>query len=146
MNYLRNFSPIKDYSGKKFELEFIGFKLGEPKYDEYYAKTQKLTFDAPLSVKVKLANKTFNSSKEQEIFLADFPMMTSHGTFIINGVERVIVPQLIRSFGILFTSQILRGRQYFGSKIIPSRGVWVEIESDNTGVIYVRIDRKENSQ
>lgn len=138
----KEFSPIKDYSGKKFELEFIGFKLGEPKYDEYYAKTQKLTFDAPLSVKVKLANRTFNSSKEQEIFLADFPMMTSHGTFIINGVERVIVPQLIRSFGILFTSQILRGKQYFGSKIIPSRGVWVEIESDNTGVIYVRIDRK----
>jgi len=138
----KEFSPIKDYSGKKFELEFVEFKLGEPKYDEYYAKNQKLTFDAPLSVKVKLSNKTFNSSKEQEIFLADFPMMTNHGTFIINGVERVIVPQLIRSFGILFTSQILRGKQYFGSKIIPSRGVWVEIESDNVGILYVRIDRK----
>ncbi|MFA5838623.1 MAG: DNA-directed RNA polymerase subunit beta [Candidatus Paceibacterota bacterium] len=138
----KEFSPIKDYSGKKFELEFVKFELGEPKYDEYYAKTQKLNFDAPLTIKVKLSNKTLGSSKEQEIFLADFPIMTNHGTFIINGIERVIVPQLIRSFGILFTSQILRGKQYFGSKIIPSRGVWVEIESDNVGVVYVRIDRK----
>ena len=83
----KEFSPLKDYSGKKFELEFTSFEIGEPKYDEYHAKENKLTYDAPLRANVKLTNKTFNSSKEQEIFLADFPMMTDHGTFIINGVE-----------------------------------------------------------
>src|SRR5207247_9743 len=82
------------------------------------------------------------TTKEQEIFMADFPIMTSHGTFIINGIERVIVPQLARSFGVFFTSQELKGRIFFGAKIIPSRGAWIEIESDPDGAIYVRIDRK----
>ena len=136
------FSPIKDYSEKKFELEFVGYQLDEPKYDEHYAKANKLTFDVPLRVRVKLKNKTLSSEKEQEIFLADFPLMTSHGTFIINGNERVVVPQLARSFGVFFTANELKGRKHFGAKIIPAKGAWVEIETEIDGAIYVRIDRK----
>lgn len=136
------FSPIEDYSGKKFELSFESFEILEPKYNEYYAKSQKLSYEAPLRVKVKLINKTLGEERIQEIFMADFPLMTEHGTFIINGVERVIVPQLARSYGVFFTSQVLKGVQCFGAKIIPGRGAWVEIETDKDGVIYVRIDRK----
>lgn len=138
----KEFSPIKDYSEKKFELEFVSFQLDEPKYDEYYAKENKLTFDAPLRVRVKLKNKTLNQDKEQEIFLADFPVMTDHGTFIISGIERVIVPQLARTSGVLFTANEIKSKKYFGAKIIPSRGAWVELESELDDVIYVRIDRK----
>ena len=138
----KEFSSIKDYAGKKFELDFTGFKISEAKYDEYYAKANKLSYEAPLKVTVRLKNKVIGSTKEQELFLADFPLMTNHGTFIISGIERVIVPQLARSFGISFTTQDIKGKRYFGAKIIPSRGAWVEIESDPDGAIYVRIDRK----
>src|SRR4051812_24844189 len=138
----QEFSPIKDYSDKKFELSFTGFELAEAKYDEHYAKDNKLSYEAPLKVRIKLKNKMFNSEKEQEIFLADFPLMTSHGTFIINGIERVIVPQLARSFGVFFTSDEVKGKMVFGAKVIPARGVWLEIETDNDGTIYARIDRK----
>jgi len=138
----KEFSSIKDYSEKKFELDFTGFKLGEPQYDEHYAKDNKLSYEAPLKVTVKLKNKVLNSTKEQEIFMADFPIMTDHGTFIITGIERVIVPQLARSFGVFFTASETRGKNYFGAKIIPARGAWVEIESESDGCIYVRIDRK----
>jgi len=138
----QEFSPIKDYSEKKFELEFLGFQLDEPKYDEYYAKANKLTYDGALRVRVKLKNKTLNQEKEQEIFLSDFPLMTAHGTFIISGIERVIVPQLARSFGVFFTANELKGSKRFGAKLIPSRGVWVEMETESDGAIYVRIDRK----
>lgn len=139
---LKEFSPLTDYSGKKFELEFVSYEIGKPKYDEFHAKENMLTYDAPLRAKVKLTNKTFNSSKEQEIFLADFPMMTDHGTFIINGVERVVVAQLARSFGVFFGTNELKGKRYFGAKIIPSRGAWIELESDPDGAIYIKIDRK----
>ncbi|MCE9628868.1 MAG: DNA-directed RNA polymerase subunit beta [Candidatus Vogelbacteria bacterium] len=138
----KEFSPIRDYSEKKFELEFLGFQLDEPKYDEHYAKENKLSYDAPLRVRVKLNNKTLNQEKEQEIFLSDFPLMTAHGTFIISGIERVIVPQLARSFGVFFTANDIRGIKHFGAKIIPARGVWVEIETEVDGALYVRIDRK----
>ncbi len=136
------FSSIKDYSEKKFELDFTGFKLSEPKFDEYYAKDNKLSYEAPLKVTIRLKNKHLNSTKEQEIFLADFPLMTDHGTFVISGIERVVVPQLARSFGVFFTSLDIKGKRYFGAKIIPSRGAWVEIETDPDGAMYVRIDRK----
>ncbi len=139
---LKEFSPIKDYSEKKFELEFKGFELEKPETDEFESKENKASYEAPLKAKVKLFNKTLGVDKEQEIFLANIPLMTDHGTFIINGVERVIVPQLARSFGVFFTAQEIKGKKYFGSKIIPSRGAWVEMESDADGVIYVRIDRK----
>src|SRR3989344_4171829 len=126
----KEFTPIRDYSGKKFDLEFSKIELGEPKYEEHYAKQEKLTLEVPLRAMVKVTNKALGTSKEQEIFLADFPMMTDHGTFIINGVERVIVPQLARSYGIFFTSDELKGKRYFGAKVIPARGAWIEIECD----------------
>ena len=139
---LKEFSPISDYAEKKFELSFTHFELSAPKYDEHYAKANKLSYEGQVKVKVKLKNKMLDSVKEQEIFLADIPLMTNHGTFIVNGIERVIVPQLARSFGIFFTVDEIKGRNYFGAKIIPQRGVWMEIESDAEGAIYVKIDRK----
>ncbi|HEY4478479.1 MAG TPA: DNA-directed RNA polymerase subunit beta, partial [Candidatus Paceibacterota bacterium] len=139
---LKEFSMIEDYAKKKFELSFLDFELTRPKYDEHYAKSNKLTYEGQIKAKVRLKNKIQNSVKEQEMFLADLPLMTDHGTFIINGIERVIVPQLARSFGIFFTVNELKGKNYFGAKIIPARGVWMEIESDTDGTIYVRIDKK----
>lgn len=138
----KEFSSIKDYSGKKFQLDFTGFELAEPKYDEYYAKDNKISYEAPLKVKVRLKNLTLGTTKEQEIFMTDLPLMTDHGTFVISGVERVVVPQLARSFGIFFTSNELKGKLQFGAKIIPSRGAWIEIETDSDGSFYARIDRK----
>ena len=139
---LKEFSPIKDYAEKKFELSFTSFELSRPKYDEHYAKINKLSYEGQIKVKVKLKNKLLDATKEQEMFLADFPLMTDHGTFIINGIERVIAPQLARSFGIFFTANELKGKTFFGAKVIPARGVWMEIESDSDGTIYARIDRK----
>ncbi len=138
----KEISPINDYSGKKFELEFVNFEIDKPKFNEHYAKENMLSYDAPMRAIVKLKNKTLGSEKEQEIFLTDLPMMTDHGTFIINGIERVVVSQLARSFGVFFTSQELKGKTHFGAKIIPARGAWIEIESEPDGVIYVKIDRK----
>jgi DNA-directed RNA polymerase subunit beta len=139
---LKEFSPIKDYAEKKFELSMGKIELVRPKYDEHFAKENKQNFEGQLKVTVTLKNKTLNVTKEQEMFLADIPLMTDHGTFIINGVERVIVPQLARSFGIFFTATELKGRNFFGAKVIPARGVWMEIETDADGTIYCRIDRK----
>ena len=138
----KEFTPIKDYSGKKFDLEFSKIEVGEPKVDEHYAKAQKLTLDIPVRATVRLINKQQNTDKEQEIFLADLPLMTSHGTFIINGVERIIVPQLARSYGVFFTAEELKGHKHFGAKIIPARGAWIEMEAGADGDISVRIDRK----
>ncbi len=139
---LKEFTPIEDYSGKKFKMEFLNFEFKKPDYDEFYAKQNKQSYQATIKATAKLTNKTLKIEKEQEIFLTDFPMMTEHGTFIINGVERVVVPQLSRSFGMFFTVQDLKGGRYFGAKIIPYRGAWIEIESEPDGLIYVKIDRK----
>ena len=142
VDIFREFSPLRDYSEKKFDLEFISFELSPAKYDEVYAKENKLTYEAPLRARVKLTNKILNTVKEQEIFMADFPLMTIHGTFIINGVERVVVPQLARSFGVFFDSEETKGKRYFGAKIIPSRGVWIELGTEPDGGVYVRVDKK----
>jgi len=138
----QEFSPIHDYSQKKFTLEFTGFSLDEPKHNEFSARAKNLTLDAQLKVKLKLTNKEIGQVKEQEIFFADFPVMTGRGTFIINGVERVVVPQLARSFGVQFNANLIKGKKYFSSKIIPSRGIWIEIETEPDGVVYARIDNK----
>jgi len=135
-------SPIRDYGGEDLDLEFVDYSLDEPKYDEYQSKAQNASFDATLRVKARLTNKKTGEIKEQEIFLADMPLMTPRGTFIVNGVERVIVSQLARSFGVYFTANFSRGKKYFGAKIIPSRGAWIEFESDADGALYARIDRK----
>jgi len=138
----KEFSPISDYSAKKFQLEFTSFSLGESKIDEHNSKINKLSYQGQLKARVKLTNKVLGTVKEQEIFMSELPLMTSHGTFIINGVERVIVPQLARSFGVFFTESESKGNKYFGAKVIPARGVWIEIESESDGAIYIRIDKK----
>ncbi len=138
----KEFSPIADYSGRKFEMEFLSFSLSEPNATENEAKVNKLSYQGLLKARVKLANKILGTVKEQEIFMTELPLMTPHGTFIINGVERIIVPQLARSFGVFFTESENKGRRFFGAKIIPARGVWIEIESESDGGIYVRIDKK----
>ncbi|MFA6257320.1 MAG: DNA-directed RNA polymerase subunit beta [Candidatus Paceibacterota bacterium] len=138
----KEFSPIVDYSGKKFVLEFTSFSLSESKTDENDSKVNKLSYQGLLKARVKLTNKILGTVKEQEIFMSELPLMTEHGTFIINGVERVIVPQLARSFGVFFTQSETKGQKYFGAKVIPARGVWIEIESEADGGIYMRIDKK----
>ncbi|KKW24088.1 MAG: DNA-directed RNA polymerase subunit beta [Candidatus Kaiserbacteria bacterium GW2011_GWC2_52_8b] len=140
----KEFSPIGDHSGKKFELKLVKFTFGELRSDEHNSKKTMRTYEAPLSMIVRLKNKTTGEEKEQEIFLADFPWMTAHGTFIINGVERIVVPQLARSYGVFFESVPYKGKGYFAAKIIPARGVWIEIESDADGAVYVKIDRKRH--
>lgn len=139
---LKELNPIKDYTEKKFELEIKSFELSEPKYTEEYAKENKLTYEAPLRATILLRNKILNTEKEQEIFLASFPLMTVHGTFIVNGVERVIVPQLARSAGEFFDSEEISGKKYFSAKIVPNRGAWVEILTDDDNDMFVKIDKK----
>jgi DNA-directed RNA polymerase subunit beta len=138
----KEFSPIEDYSKKKFSLEFTGFELSEPRFDEHFARENKLSYETSLRARVKLTNKTLGTVKEQEIFMADFPVATDRGTFVVNGVERVVVPQLARSYGIFFTAQELKTGRFFGAKIIPQRGAWIEIETDGDNVVWVKIDRK----
>ncbi|PIS31873.1 MAG: DNA-directed RNA polymerase subunit beta [Candidatus Portnoybacteria bacterium CG08_land_8_20_14_0_20_40_83] len=135
-------SPIRDWSGKELELYFIDYYLDEPKYDEVTAKNRNASYEAPLRGKLRLINKKTGEAKEQEIYLGEFPLMTARGTFIVNGVERVIISQLIRSSGVFFTTSEHRGRKLFGAKIIPNRGAWLEIETDLDNSISVKIDRK----
>ncbi len=135
-------SPIRDYGGKDLELSFGDYYLDDPKCTEAEAKKYGLSYEAALRIKVKLDNKKTKQIKEQEIFLGDFPLITPRGTFIVNGVERVVVSQLIRSPGVFFTAENIRGKKLFGAKIIPNRGAWLEFETDINGVISVKIDRK----
>ncbi len=137
--------PIKDYAGKELELKFTDYYFDEPKYDEAYSKFKDLTYEAPLRVKLRLFQGKAKDFREQEVYFGDFPLMTDRGTFIINGVERVVVPQLIRSSGAYFTANLWRGRKFFGAKVIPNRGAWLEIETDPDGVISVKIDRRRKS-
>ncbi|MDI6717773.1 MAG: DNA-directed RNA polymerase subunit beta [Patescibacteria group bacterium] len=134
-------SPIKDYTRQEVELFFQDYYFDEPRYDEETSRLKGLTYEAPLRVKVKLVNHKTNDVKEQEVFLGDFPIMTSRYTFIINGVERIVVSQLIRSSGIYFTGTMVRGKKLFGAKVIPNRGSWLEFETELDGSIIVKIDR-----
>ncbi len=135
-------SPVQDSLGKTFDLFFQGHYLEESKYDELTSKERNVTYEAPLKCKVELVNKETGEIKEQEIFLGDFPLMTDRGTFIVNGIERVVVSQIIRSAGVFFSSDFVNGKEIFSAKIIPNRGAWLEIESDQKGVISVKIDRR----
>jgi len=134
-------SPIRDYSGKDLELYFLDYYFDEPKYDEEISRFKGLSYEAPLRAKIKLLNHRNKSIKEQEVYLGDFPIMTKRGTFIINGIERVVVSQLIRSPGVFFTAEAFRGRKLFGAKIIPNRGAWLEFGTDSDGMLAVKIDR-----
>ena len=135
-------TPIKDFIGRDLELYFDDYYLDEPKFDEKTSRTKNVTFEAPLRVKTRLVNLRTKDVKEQEIYLGDLPIMTPRGTFVINGVERVVVSQLVRSAGAFFTAEVYRGRRYYGAKIIPNRGAWLEFETDPKNVIWVKIDRK----
>ena len=135
-------TPITDFTGRDLELHFGDYYIDEPKFDEVTCREKNITFEAPLRVNVTLINKRTKEESTQEIFLGDMPIMTERGTFVVNGIERVVVSQLIRSPGAFFTAKNVRGRRYYGGKIIPNRGAWIEIETDHNNVIWVKVDRK----
>ena len=135
-------NPITDFIGRDLELYFEDYYLDEPKFSEIESRDKNITYEAPLRVKTRLVNKKTNQSVNQEVYLGDFPVMTDKGTFIVNGIERVVVSQLIRSAGVMFTAEFTKGKKCYGAKIIPNRGAWLEIETDSNKVIWVRIDRK----
>ncbi|MDD5222247.1 MAG: DNA-directed RNA polymerase subunit beta, partial [Patescibacteria group bacterium] len=142
---LREFSPITDFVGRNLELHLLDCYLDEPKFDERVSKARNLTYEAALKVKARLINKKSGKKVDQEVYFGDIPLMTDRGTFIINGIERVIVNQLIRSPGVYFTRENIRGRFFYGAKIIPERGAWLEFETDANHVIWVRIDRQRKA-
>ena len=137
----RDISPIQDFTGN-LSLEFIDYQLGEPKYPVDESKERDVTYAAPLRVKVRLHNKETEEVKEQDVFMGDFPLMTENGTFIINGAERVIVSQLVRSPSVYFNGKTDKnGKRGFAATVIPNRGAWLEYETDAKDVVHVRIDR-----
>ena len=135
-------SPVTDYTGN-LVLEFVDHRIDEaPKYSVQECKERDTTYQAPLRVKVRLINTETGEIKEQEIFMGDFPLMTPTGTFIINGAERVIVSQLVRSPGVYYTEKTDKtGKSLFANTVIPNRGAWIEYETDSKDILYVRIDR-----
>jgi DNA-directed RNA polymerase subunit beta len=137
----QDISPIQDFTGNLI-LEFIDYSFGEPKYDVDESKERDVTYAAPLRVKVRLLNKETGEVKEQEVFMGDFPLMTETGTFVINGAERVIVSQLVRSPSVYFNTKTDKnGKKAYTATVIPNRGAWLELETDAKDIIYVRIDR-----
>lgn len=135
-------SPIQDYTGN-LVLEFLDYYLEEnSKYSVEECKERDVTYSAPLKVRVRLINRETGEVKEQEVFMGDFPLMTEKGTFIINGAERVIVSQLVRSPGVYYAEEIDKaGKRLFSSTVIPNRGAWLEYETDSNDIVYVRVDR-----
>jgi len=137
-------SPITDFTGRNLELQFLDYKFGEPKYDEMECRERDMTFAAPLRVMTRLIAKETGEIKEQEIFMGDFPKMSETGTFVINGAERVVVSQLVRSPGVYFTLEEdpTTGRELCYAKLIPNRGAWLEFETSNKDILSVKVDRK----
>ncbi len=135
-------SPIDDYTGKLVSISFKDYWLGDAKYSEKLSKEKKVTYEAPLKANVEITIKETGKKRVQEVFLGDMPIMTDRGTFIINGVERVVVSQLVRSPGVYFTSEEANVGTLFGAKVIPGRGAWLEIETAAQDGIYAKIDRK----
>ena len=135
-------NPIDDYTGNRFSLSFRDYEFKEPKMTVEEAKYNMSTYEAPLHVKVELQNKVTGEKKEQEIYFGDYPWMTDRATFIINGTERVVVSQLIRSAGVFFTADNVAGKNFYGAKVIPGRGAWLEFETATNGCISVKIDRR----
>ena len=139
---LAEISPIDDYTGAKLSLSFKDYRFEEPKLSEAEARENNVSYDAPLKATVELTNKVTGEIKEQEIYLGDYPWMTERGTFVINGAERVVVSQLIRSAGVFFTADSHGTSSLYGAKVIPGRGAWLEFETAASGALYVKIDRK----
>src|SRR3990167_2888956 len=139
---LQEISPIDDYTGAKLSIRFKKYHFEDPKMTEAEARENNVSFEAPLKATVELTNKVTGQVKEQEIYLGDYPWMTSRGTFVINGAERVVVSQLIRSSGVFFTGESRGNINLYGAKVIPVRGAWLEFETAPAGALYVKIDRK----
>lgn len=135
-------SPIDDYTAGKLSITFKSYHFDEPKITEDEARANNVTYEAPLKAVVELTNKITGEVKEQEIYLGDYPWMTSRGTFVVNGAERVVVSQLIRSAGVFFTAEQHGVNNLYGAKVIPGRGAWLEFETASNGAMYVKIDRK----
>jgi DNA-directed RNA polymerase subunit beta len=141
---LDEISPIQDFTGSRLELRFGEYSFGEPKYSEWECRQRDMTYSAPLRVNVQLVVKETGEVKEQELFMGDFPLMTPNGTFVINGAERVVVSQLVRSPGVYFTLEgdPTSGRELCYAKLIPNRGAWLEFETSNKDIVSVKVDRK----
>jgi len=139
---LAEISPIDDYTGNKLSLKFKSYHFENPKMTEEQARENNVSYDAPLKAVVELTNKVTGEVKEHEIYLGDFPWMTERGTFVINGAERVVVSQLIRSAGVFFTAEMSGSRNLYGAKVIPGRGAWLEFETAASSALFVKIDRK----
>jgi DNA-directed RNA polymerase subunit beta len=137
-------SPIKDFTGKVMELHFLDYEFGAPKYAELECRTKDLTFSRPLYVNVELLIKETGEIQRQRVYMGDFPFMTDQGTFIINGAERVVVSQLVRSPGVYYSAadDPTSGRTLFSAKVIPNRGAWLEFETSNKDLLSVKVDRK----
>ena len=137
-------NPITDYTGKNFELKFLDYEFGQPKFSVEECRNRDMTYAAPLRIKTRLTIKETGEIKESEVYMGDFAMMTDEGTFIVNGTERVVVSQLVRSPGVYFTAaeDPNTGRKLFGAKLIPNRGAWLEIETSAKDLLTVKIDRK----
>ncbi len=139
---LDEISPIEDFTGKNLVLEFKDFTFEAPKLSADEALDKNMSFRSQLKVRAVLTNRQTGEVKENDVFLGEFPMMTRNGTFIINGVERAVVSQIVRSYGVLFTAEQTADKQLFGAKLIPSRGAWLEFETSSRNVISVKVDRK----
>jgi DNA-directed RNA polymerase subunit beta len=137
-------SPIKDFTGKVMELQFLDYEFGEPKYSEEECRTKDLTFSKPLYVNVELLLKETGEIQRQRVYMGDYPWMTDQGTFVINGAERVVVSQLVRSPGVYYSEaeDLASGRMLFSAKVIPNRGAWLEFETNNKDQLWVKVDRK----
>ncbi len=139
---LEEVSPMADFSGRDLEIYLEDYYIDEPRFDEVVCRDRNITYEAPLRITAKLINQKTKKERSQEIYLGDVPLMTSRGTFVVNGIERVVVSQLIRSAGAFFTAENVRGRRYYGAKVIPNRGAWIEIETDQNNVLWIKVDRK----
>lgn len=135
-------SPVEDYTGEKLSLSFKSYRFGEPKISDKQALSDNASYEAPLYVTVELVNRQTGEIKESELYLGDYPWMTDRGTFIVNGSERVIVSQLVRSNGVYFDAEPFGEKKLYGARIMPSRGAWFQFETDHNGVIWVKIDRR----
>jgi len=137
-------SPIKDFTAKVMELQFLDYEFGPPKYSEEECRTKDLTFSRPLYVNVELLIKETGEIQRQRVYMGDYPWMTDQGTFVINGAERVVVSQLVRSPGVYYSEleDPASGRMLFSAKVIPNRGAWLEFETNNKDQLWVKVDRK----
>jgi len=135
-------NPIEDYTGEKLEIRFKDYHFNEPKMTDAEARENNVSYEAPLKANIELTNKVTGEVKEQEIYLGDYPWMTDRGTFVINGAERVVVSQLIRSSGVFFTADRAGATNLYGAKVIPGRGAWLEFETAPSGALFVKIDRR----